>query len=110
MHYPVIIFITFASIEEANNILKALISKQLIACAQKGEVDSMYIWEKKVESSREVQVKITTFSDFVSRVEAEVARGHSYDTFQFLVTKVEYTNKKYLKWMEEIVSMKNEEL
>ncbi|ELA47399.1 hypothetical protein VCUG_01168 [Vavraia culicis subsp. floridensis] len=109
MDFPIIIFTTFPNEKEADSILKTLLDKKLVACAQKTfQVESKYLWNGRVETDREVQTKMTTFHGYIPQIERVMSEMHSYDVYQFIVVKLDYVNEKYLKWMKEVIDSNKE--
>jgi uncharacterized protein involved in tolerance to divalent cations len=52
-------FVTAPSVEEARRIAQSLLERRLVACVNMvPQVQSMYVWEGKVESSQEVLMMI----------------------------------------------------
>lgn len=96
---PVMIFITFPNVEESNKAINQMFENKLIVCAQSNQVNSQYIWNGKIENDKEIAVKITTLNNKIELIEKLLNNTHSYETFQFLVTKIEYSPQKYFKWM-----------
>ncbi|ELQ74806.1 Divalent cation tolerance-related protein [Trachipleistophora hominis] len=104
MEFPVIIFTTFKDENEANLILESLLRKKLIACAQKiQKVESMYVWNGKIETTEEIQVKMTTLNSCVLSIDNVISKMHSYQVYQFIAVRLEYVNEKYIQWMWQVI-------
>ncbi|MEI6631688.1 MAG: divalent cation tolerance protein CutA, partial [bacterium] len=51
----IVIFITSASMKEANKIAYALVEAKLVACVNIiNKIESVFFWDKKTENAKEV--------------------------------------------------------
>lgn len=100
MNEPVELVLTCADRAEAEKISEVLLNERLIACAKFMSAESKYRWQGKIETDEEIIVLMESVAGNFDRVESEVARLHSYDTFvlkQIPITKI---SKKAQKWLE----------
>ena len=93
--------LTCADKAEADKIAKALLDKHLVACVRQMPVTSDYRWQGKLEKSSEILLMMESHEDLFDRVEAEVAKLHSYDTFVLTATPITRASQKALQWLEE---------
>jgi periplasmic divalent cation tolerance protein len=84
---------------EADKIANTLLVKQLIACARQVPVKSDYRWQGKIDSSKEVLLMMEGRLDLFKKVEAEVSKLHSYDTFVLSATPIDKLSKKAEGWL-----------
>ena len=100
-----IVLVTCGTIVEARRIGSALVRKKLAACVNivLGPVQSIYRWNGKVESAREVLIVIKTTQKRLAELEGEVKRLHSYDVPEFLVVSIAAGSRGYLAWLGESV-------
>jgi periplasmic divalent cation tolerance protein len=97
-----VVLVTCASIAEARKIGRAVVEKELAACANiVSGVESIYRWQGKVERAREVLVIIKTAGTRLRELEREVKRLHSYDVPEFIAFPIVGGSKEYLKWIGE---------
>ncbi|HUD10755.1 MAG TPA: divalent-cation tolerance protein CutA [Candidatus Saccharimonadales bacterium] len=89
-----------ASWQEAQTIADALLDKRLIACAEFMEVKSKYRWDDKLEEASEVKLIMETVAGNFEKIEAEVARLHSYDTFVLYAVPIAHISESSAKWLE----------
>lgn len=73
--------LTCGSWQEAQRIADTLLVKHLVACVEMIEVKSKYHWHGKIEEATEVKLIMETVAGNFDKVEAEVERLHSYETF-----------------------------
>ena len=95
--------LTCGSWQEAQRIADALLEKHLVACVEMMEIKSKYNWQGKIDEADEVKLIMETVADNFDKVEAEVKRVHSYDTFvlqQIPVTRVSTVAAKW--WQSEV--------
>lgn len=92
--------LTCASNTEADKIAKELLAKHLVACVRQMPVSSRYHWQGKIEDADEILLIMESRLDLFDKVEAEVAKLHSYDTFVLEAVPVEKISAKAAKWLE----------
>ncbi len=96
------IFWTCASKEEAKTVIRSLLEHRLIACASLfPEVESLYLWEGKIEENREVKVLLKTFSEYFHAVRAIIRRHGSYRTPEITEISASRIDEDYFDWMKE---------
>ncbi len=95
-----VIYVTYASEEEATKICGSLLEQKLIACANIHHVQSMYTWEGKINKEKEwVSILKSTAANWRA-LQTHIQSLHSYDTP--CITKWSATaNEKYAKWINE---------
>ena len=90
-----------ASREEADAITAALLGSRLAACVQVlGPVHSRYRWKGNVESAQEWLCVAKTAASRAADVMAEIARVHSYETPEIVVTPILSGSPSYLAWID----------
>ena len=95
------LWLTCANEKEANNIANTLLAKHLVACVRQMPVTSDYLWRGEVEHGNESLLVMTTRQDFFEKVEAEIAKLHSYETFALEAVPIKFISKKTQSWLEE---------
>jgi periplasmic divalent cation tolerance protein len=93
--------LTCGSWQEAQRIVDALLEQRLIACAEFLEVKSEYHWQGKLEENKEIKLIMESIADNFEKVEAEVAKLHSYDTFVLQQIPITRLSKQAEAWMIE---------
>ena len=92
----IMIYCPFPSKEEAKKLARLLLNKKLIICANIFPVESVYIWEGKVnENPEHVMLAKTNNSKAIEFIKKE----HSYDTPAIISWEAK-ANSKYIEWME----------
>lgn len=96
------IYITTETEEEANTIAAALLTDNLIACANVfPAVTSHFRWQGKVENETESAAFFKTRRALVDKIVARVKDLHSYDCPCVTVWPIEGGNPDYLAWVAE---------
>jgi periplasmic divalent cation tolerance protein len=97
-------YITTQTPEQAKAIAQTLLDKKLIACANiTREVESMYRWEGKIETTTESVLVIKTTSALQEKVIEAVKTIHQYECPCIVFYAIEAGNPAYLKWIESSV-------
>ena len=99
-----IVLSTAGSEEEARKIAQHLVDRRLAACVNiVPQIESIYRWEGKVESSREWLLLIKTTSERFPAVRAAIEELHSYDLPECIALEIEDGSSGYLQWVEDAV-------
>lgn len=90
---------------EALRIANALVEERLAACVSLlPAVQSIYRWQEKVETAKEVLLLVKTTEDSFPRLEKRIVELHSYDTPEIIGLPIVAGLPKYLRWVDEQVS------
>ena len=96
----VIVLVTTASKNEAENIIQHLLDEKLIACANIiGPVTSFFRWSGKVEKAEEWLMLMKTRRDLFEKLAEAVKALHSYEVPEILALPVVEGSKAYLDWL-----------
>ncbi|MFA6349681.1 MAG: divalent-cation tolerance protein CutA [Candidatus Omnitrophota bacterium] len=99
-----IIFVTVPNKKEADKISFALVSQRLAACVNiLSGVRSVYRWQGKVESSKELLLIIKTNSLKVRALIKKVRSMHSYDVPEIIAVPITAGSSDYLEWINDSV-------
>ncbi|HTB49286.1 MAG TPA: divalent-cation tolerance protein CutA [Verrucomicrobiae bacterium] len=93
--------LTCGSWQEAQRIADAVLEKRLVACVEFIEVKSKYHWQGTLEEAKEIKLIMETVARNFEKVEAEVAKLHSYDTFVLKSLPVDTISKEAAQWLRE---------
>src|SRR3989337_653291 len=93
---PVLIYTTFARLEEAKEVGDALVAKRLAACVNifPGMI-SIFAWKGAREAANEVAMIIKTRHVLIEAVLAETKRLHPYELPALLVIPTEGGSAEY---------------
>jgi len=100
-----IVLSTAGSADEARKIAGHLVENQLAACVNVvPNIQSIYRWQGKVESSQEWLLLIKTTAEKVDDVRDVIRELHSYDLPECIAIAIEDGSADYLQWIGESVA------
>ncbi len=95
-------FATCKDRRQAAAIAKALVKEKLAACVNiVPAVDSIYVWEGKLEKGREVLLIIKSRAALSKKLTARVKQLHSYSVPEVVTIPIASGNPDYLRWVRE---------
>jgi periplasmic divalent cation tolerance protein len=101
----VIILITTANIEEAQQISKILLERKKAACVNIiPGINSCYWWEGKIEKEQENLIIVKTTRALFDEVVRLVKENHSYKVPEIIALPIIGGNPDYLKWINETIN------
>ena len=101
MNKMAIFYLTCADDWEADRISKVLLEKKLVACAKRFPVSSASWWKGKLGSADEVLVTYESIEENFDKVNSEVRKLHSDETYVLYSLPVSKTTKEVEKWLKE---------
>jgi len=102
---PVIVLVTFPSLEVARSISAALVGEGLAACVNLlPGAESVYRWEGKVEVASEVVGVVKTTDARMGALQDLYVRLHPYDVPEFLTIETVGGSLAYLDWLRNSVT------
>ena|ERR1700722_12313445 len=95
-----IVLSTAGSENEARKIAHHLVEHHLAACVNIiPQIESVYRWQGKVDSSREWLLLIKTSAQHFAAVRDAIRELHSYELPEFIAINIEDGSAEYLKWL-----------
>jgi len=95
-----IVLCTAGSEDEAHKIARHLVERQLAACVNiVPQVESIYRWQGKVESSREWLLLIKTSAEQFPAIRDAIQELHSYELSECIAVSIEEGSSEYLDWL-----------
>jgi periplasmic divalent cation tolerance protein len=99
-----IVLSTAGSEDEARKIARHLVENRLAACVNiVPQIESIYRWQGKVESSQEWLLLIKTTADRFPAVRDAIRESHSYDLPECIAISIEDGSAAYLEWIGQSV-------
>lgn len=92
--------LTCGSWQEAQKIVDHLLEQHLIACAEFIPIKSKFRWKDGLEESDEIKLIMESVSDYFDKVEAEVAKLHSYETFVLQALPITQLSSAATTWLQ----------
>ncbi len=99
-----VIYTTAADEEDAVEIIRHLLEKRLIACANIFNIRSLYRWNDELRQDDEVGVILKTTKDKVKDLSNEVERIHPYEVPCVLALDIDTGSKPFLQWIQDETS------
>ncbi len=95
-----IVLTTAGSEEEARKIARHLVENRLAACVNIiPQIESIYRWQGKVDSSREWLLLVKTTDERFPAVRDAIRELHSYELPECVVLNIEDGSSEYLQWL-----------
>lgn len=87
--------------EQALSLAKKLVDSRLAACVNvMGECESVYVWEGRTETAREVPLLIKTLDRHYRKVEAMIRQSHPYELPEIIAVSLSSGLPEYIRWIE----------
>lgn len=97
----VVIMMTTSNKEEAMKIVRSLLEKKLIACANiVGPVSSLFWWEGKIDQASEFLVFMKTHKNLFERLSETVREIHSYEVPEIVALPMIEGLPPYMEWLK----------
>ena len=94
------VYMTAASLEEADAIAAALVEARLAACVNiLGPIRSVYRWQGQVQREDEVALLAKTEARLFEALAARVRELHGYETPCIVAWPIETGDAAYLDWI-----------
>ena len=93
-------YITHESKEHAQTFVEQLIQQKLIACGNSYPIDSVYLWQARMQKDDEYVSLLKSLPAKKDEVIKTIERIHPYETPCILTWEVE-CNEAYAQWIAE---------
>ncbi len=98
------LFITAATVEEAEQISQMLLEQRKVACVNiVPRVSSSFWWQDKIDSAQESLLIVKTKASQLSELVRLVKEIHSYEVPEIIAVPIIGGNQDYLKWIDKEV-------
>jgi periplasmic divalent cation tolerance protein len=89
--------------DEALALARSLVERRLAACAQIGEIRSLYAWKGEICEDGEWRLEAKTLRSAWPAVEAAIRAGHPYETPEILAIEAVGAHGPYRDWIAALV-------
>jgi periplasmic divalent cation tolerance protein len=94
-----VVLVTVASLAEGKAIATKLIEDKLAACVNLFPLDSIYLWQGKINQDQEYQLIIKTDLSKFDELAATIKTLHSYEVPEIIALPIIAGSKTYLDWL-----------
>ena len=95
-----VIYVTSSSRKEAEDISHVLLNEKLAVCVNiLGEIDSIFWWDNKLVSEKEIGFLVKTSLSKADAVISRVKEVHSYECPCIIKLGVDGGDPEFLKWV-----------
>ncbi|NJE29952.1 divalent-cation tolerance protein CutA [Thermococcus sp. 18S1] len=100
----ILVYTTFPDWESAERVVKALLERKLIACANLREHKAFYWWQGKIEEDKEVGAILKTEVEKWRELRDAIKEMHPYEVPLIARIEVDKVNDEYAEWLEKVLS------
>ncbi len=101
----IVVLLTAANRAEAARLAEMLVASRLAACVQiMPAMESVYLWQGKIERQSEVLLIAKTISSKFAELEREMRALHSYEVPEIIALPVMAGSATYLEWLSAAVT------
>ena len=98
----ILVFITTASSQEAEQLAKTLVEKRLAACGNiVPEMRSVFWWKDTIETGPEALLFLKSRAELFPTLVNVVKTHHSYEVPEIIAIPILSGSEDYLKWIAE---------
>ena len=98
---PVLIISTYPNKKSILKISNDLVKTKIIACVNISKIDSVYLWNGKIQNSSEYIAIFKTITKNKTKLKRKITETHPYDVPEIAEIDVTSINKSYLNWLIE---------
>ena len=96
----VVIYVTAKDLAEGQKIAHSLVEQKLVACVNiVKDVQSVFSWEGKIDSSSEVLLVMKSRKALMPRIIRAVKMIHSYQLPEIIALPIVGGSREYLNWI-----------
>jgi len=99
----IFVYTTFPDWESAKRIVRELLERKLIVCANLREHHAMYWWEGKIEEGTEVGAFMKTEVSKWKELREAIKELHPYETPVIARIDLDKLNREYSEWMARVL-------
>ena len=94
-----VVLVTVATLSAGQAIATVLIEAKLAACVNLLPIDSIYLWQGKIEQDSEYQLIIKTDLNKFEQLADKIKTLHSYEVPEIIAIPIVAGSKTYLDWL-----------
>lgn len=95
-----VVLVTVSSLPEAKAIATQLVEAKLAACVNLLPIESIYLWQEKIDHDKEYQLIIKTDLTKFERLADKIKTLHTYEVPEIIAIPIVAGSKTYLDWLK----------
>ena len=100
-----LVYSFYPKLNQAKKIAKLVIERKLAACVNINKnINSLYIWKKKMFDENEVELSFKTNDKKVKELISFLELKHPYDCPAIIAFPIKKTNDKFLNWVNDQIT------
>lgn len=99
----IFVYTTFPDWESAKKVVRELLERKLIVCANMREHEAMYWWEGKIEEGKEIGVILKTEVSRWKDLREALKELHPYTVPIIARIDLDKLNREYSEWMAKVL-------
>ncbi len=96
-----IIYSTYPDRKSLERILKELVGKGIVKCANYWKIKSQYIWKKKLQKTEEYACILKVSEENFDVAVKELRKLHPYEVPAIISFDCDFVNEEFLSWIRE---------
>ena len=99
----IFVYTTFPDWESAKKVVRELLERKLVVCANMREHEAMYWWEGKIEEGKEIGVILKTEVSRWKDLREALKELHPYTVPVIARIDLDKLNREYSEWMAKVL-------
>ena len=99
----IFVYTTFPDWESTRKVVRELLERKLIVCANMREHEAMYWWEGKIEEGKEIGVLLKTEVSRWKALRDALREIHPYEVPLIARIDLDKLNREYSEWMARVL-------
>ncbi|AJC71696.1 divalent ion tolerance protein CutA [Thermococcus guaymasensis DSM 11113] len=99
----IFVYTTFPDWESAKKVVRELLERKLVVCANMREHEAMYWWEGKIEEGKEIGVILKTEVSKWKDLREALKELHPYTVPVIARIDLDKLNREYSEWMAKVL-------
>ncbi|MCD6525239.1 MAG: divalent-cation tolerance protein CutA [Thermococcus sp.] len=99
----IFVYTTFPDWESAKKVVRELLERKLVVCANMREHEAMYWWEGKIEEGKEIGVILKTEVSKWKDLREALKELHPYTVPVIARIDLDKLNREYSEWMARVL-------
>ena len=93
---------TLPTREQARRLATLLVERRLVACAQLEEIESLYLWDGRLQEEGEIRLTLKAAETLYATIEATILEHHPYDLPAIHAIRLDRVHNAYGEWISNL--------